>query len=109
MNSAGSLAGAVDYVVAALRGELATAVAVIAVAVFGMLMLAGRIEVARGGRILIGCALIFGAPTIALALLGAAQPGPASIRGTPVEPAAPPPRPAPPPYDPYAGASVPER
>lgn len=104
------MAGAVNWAADLLRGELATAVAIIAVAVFGLLMLTGRIEVARGGRILAGCALIFGAPAIAAALLGAAQPssGP-RVRVAPAEPPPPQARPAPAPYDPYAGASVPER
>lgn len=104
--------GAVLWIQSALLGSLATTVAVIAVAFVGFAMLAGRIDLRRGATIVIGCFILFGAPTIAAGLMRANEfsGGPAEV---PVVLAAPPPPPTvvPPstPYDPYAGAAVPLR
>jgi len=69
-------------------------------------MLQGRLAVREGGRIIIGCFILFGAPLIAQGIM-------ATIRGedrTGSQPVAPPPvaiPTSPPQFDPYAGASVP--
>ena len=95
-----------------ILGSFATAVAIIAVAAIGLLMLSGRVDWRRAASALIGCFILFGAPGIAAALQGMAGPG-GDFAPRPVTPApmlAPPPpklSPNPTPYDPYAGASVP--
>ena len=106
--SASSLVGAVDWLRTLLLGEAGTAVAIIAVAAVGALMLLGRAPVRRGVTVVIGCFILFGAGSIANGLLtdsarleAAALPAPAaqpSYQAT---------VPKPQPYDPYAGASVP--
>lgn len=108
-SQSGAISSAVAWVAGLLVGPLATAIAIIAVAVFGLMMLRGHIDKERGIRILFGCALVFGAPAIAAALLGGAgAPAP-----TPAQTAEPPqlarPGMKPNAFDPYAGASVPVR
>lgn len=109
-NGSGVLSGAVLWVQALLIGSMATVISVIAVAVFGLLMLRGHIDKERGIRIMFGCALVFGAPAIAAALLGGAG---SIARVSPeqtMQPQAVTPQPAKTPaFDPYAGASVPVR
>ena len=107
------LVTAVQWVEDALLGTVATAIAVIAVASIGFMMLTGRINVRRGGTIVLGCFILFGAKAMVSGLQSAmaGSPGPAPVAAPP--PAPPPLRPAPTPtvprapYDPYAGASVP--
>ena len=101
---------AAQWVDRMLVGPLGTSVAVIGVAWFGFALLAGRLSLRRGGLLILGCFVLFGAPGIARALIALAQAG-----GTATAPISPqqitvPPPPvavAPPPFDPYAGASVP--
>ncbi|MFD1788488.1 TrbC/VirB2 family protein [Sphingomonas floccifaciens] len=97
----------------ALLGSFATAVAILAVAAIGFLMLTGRIDLRRGASVVVGCFILFGASTIASALRSVAQdemPATAVI-APPATVAAPvatqPPPPVPALSDPYAGASVP--
>ena len=95
------------------RGDLATVIAVVAIASIGFAMLTGRMDLRRGGRIILGCFILFGASAIASGLRSAAQNREASYSNV---------APAPPPvfirpertdaanrYDPYAGASVPQQ
>ena len=108
-----SLVAAAGWVRSLVTGTAATAVATIAVAAIGFLMLQGRLPLRRGVVVVFGCFVIFGASTIAAALLAVGQ----SMSQAPsvaVAPAiVPAPRPTAPPqptvYDPYAGASVPVR
>jgi type IV secretion system protein VirB2 len=58
------LVAALQWVEGTLLGNLATAAAVIAVAVVGFMMLTGRIEWRRGLTVVIGCFIIFGAVAI---------------------------------------------
>jgi type IV secretion system protein VirB2 len=58
------LLGALQWVQGTLLGNLATTAAVIAVAVVGYMMLAGRIEWRRGLTVIVGCFIIFGAAAI---------------------------------------------
>ena len=58
------LLGALEWVRDTLLGNLATAAAVIAVAVVGFMMLTGRIEWRRGLTVIFGCFIIFGAAAI---------------------------------------------
>jgi type IV secretory pathway VirB2 component (pilin) len=109
-------AAGVQWLQATLSGTLATAVAVIAVAAVGLLLLSGRIDVRRGAQVIFGCFVLFGASSIAAGIVRAASGENASpdIAATlPPPPVYPPPTanasvPAVP-YDPYAGAALPTR
>lgn len=103
------LVAAGQWVAAVATGPVATGVATIAIAAVGFAMLAGRIDVRRGAVVVLGCFIVFGAPTIAGAFMRWAGAGgdPGAQLAASVPPAAP--VPAPPPYqpnDPYAGASL---
>jgi type IV secretory pathway VirB2 component (pilin) len=110
------IAEAIGWLDHVALGTLATCIAVIAIAAVGMLMLGGRLQVKRGVTAIIGCFILFGAPTIAAALQGtlAFIAAPATVSATPIVQVAPPPMPVSPPpsmvpppaEDPYAGASV---
>jgi type IV secretory pathway VirB2 component (pilin) len=107
-------AAAAAWIVATLTGSVATAVAIIAVACFGLMLMAGRIQRARVVQLIIGCFILFGARSIAAGIVGALS-GNGEIRPTPlrqppvISPVAP--RSVGPvsPYDPYAGAALPPR
>ena len=58
------LVAAMQWIEGTMLGNLATAAAVVAVAVVGFLMLTGRIEWRRGLTVVIGCFIIFGAVAI---------------------------------------------
>lgn len=94
-----------------LLGSTATAISVLAIAATGAAMLMGRIDVRRGATVLIGCFLLFGGPTIAAGLYAALTgivahstlPAPSVTSRAPrVQKSADP-------YDPYAGAAVPQQ
>lgn len=98
-----------SWIAELLTGSVATSIAIAAVAILGFSFLQGRIDVHRAGRIAIACFLIFGAPTIAVALAQLAKPA-APVRvavEAPPPPVIAPVPPRPPGYDPYAGAAVP--
>ena len=109
-----AFASAAGWIEATLLGSLATAVAVIAVAAIGLLLLSGRVHTRRAVQVILGCFIIFGASSIAAGISTA-------LRGSGVEEVSapalpPPPLPASPPaaasalpYDPYAGAGLPAR
>ena len=88
-------------------GAPATSIAMLALAWVGLQMLDGRISVKRGVEVILGCFILFSAPAIIAQLWGST--------GDAVEPQFEPrplPRPTPspsktPPYDPYAGAAMP--
>ena len=112
-----ALIAALAWLQGTLLGTVATTVAIIAIAAVGFLMLTGRIDVRRAAQVVLGCFIIFGASTIAGGIIGALQGGggePATARSAPPSPPALPPAAAVPqasqsPYDPYAGAAVPQR
>lgn len=100
-----------EWVQATLLGSLATAVAVIAVATVGFMLLSGRVNLKRGLTVIVGCFILFGASSIANGLRAAASSvtnaSGESIAAVPLQPTAlqlPPPTPAQ--EDPYAGASL---
>lgn len=105
------LVGAVQWLQGAMLGTVATSLAVIAIALLGFGMLTGRIDVRRAFAAILGCFIIFLAPSIAAGILEASKTEVANISGAPA--ASPSPLPSfnasPEPYDPYAGASVPTR
>jgi type IV secretory pathway VirB2 component (pilin) len=107
------LAPALHWVEGALSGSLATGIAIIAVASIGFGMLSGRISVRRGGTILLGCFILFGASSLARgirAFLGeqAATISPPRQPNAPIfqRSDAPSKQANESPYDPYAGAAV---
>ena len=106
---------AVQWLQATLLGTVATAVAVIAVASIGFLLLSGRTDVRRAVQVILGCFILFGASSIASGIMrGLAGPGPPpGTTALPPPPIGLPVAPDEPmkavPYDPYAGAAVPVR
>jgi len=73
-NPAGSspIINALSWVQGTLLGNVATAVAVIAVAMVGMMMLTGRINWRLGATVVLGCFILFGATTIVAGIQQAA-------------------------------------
>ena len=63
-----SIVAGVIWVEHALLGTAATTVAVICVAGLGFAFLAGRVPVRRAMTVLVGCFILFGAPSIAAGL-----------------------------------------
>src|ERR1700679_49383 len=61
---AGPILNAVTWMQDTLLGEVASGVAVIAVAVVGFLMLTGRMNWRYGATVIVGCFILFGAATI---------------------------------------------
>lgn len=110
------LAVAVTFLQGTLLGSIAITVAVLAVAVVGLLMLNGRFEIRRATQVILGGFIIFGASTIAGGLIGAlsASRGDSLATtddGVPDTPpvASLPVQSVPAVTDPYAGAAVPSR
>ena len=91
-------------------GSIATTIAVLAVAMTGMLLLSGRIDWRRGATVILGCFILFGARSIAQAFQAdSGLPAIDSITTVPPEPPIIAPQPAQPRiYDPYAGAATPQ-
>jgi type IV secretory pathway VirB2 component (pilin) len=83
------LLAAVTWIERAVLGSVATSIAVIAVAVVGLMMLRGRLEVRRGATVILGCFVLFGAPVLAAGIRGFAS----NVLPTP--PVVPAPRPMP--------------
>jgi hypothetical protein len=106
------LAAALQWLQGTLLGTVATAIAVIAVASVGFLLMSGRIDLRRAGQVVAGCFILFGASTIAAGIVTLARGS--SVEASPAEPPSPPAAPATRavkavPYDPYAGAALPTR
>lgn len=66
LDPAGSnvILNAVTWLQGTLLGNVATALAVIAVGATGMMMLSGRIDWRRGATVIVGCFILFGAAAI---------------------------------------------
>lgn len=69
------IVGAVSWMQGTLLGTLATVVAVIAVAVVGLMMLTGRINWRYGATVILGCFILFGAASIVAGIQSTAQLG----------------------------------
>ena len=101
---------ALTWIEGTLTGSVGTSLAVLAVGWFGLALLSGQASLRRGAMVVIGCFILFGAPSLARGLMGlagnardASAAAPQASLTTP-----PPPAPAmPPDFDPYAGAAVP--
>jgi type IV secretory pathway VirB2 component (pilin) len=68
----GVIVGAVQWLQGTLLGTVATVLAVIAVAVVGMLMLSGRINWRHGTVVILGCFILFGATGIVVGIQSSA-------------------------------------
>lgn len=66
------ITNALGWVQGTLLGNVATAAAVIAVAVVGLMMLSGRINWRLGATVVLGCFVLFGATTIVAGIRAAA-------------------------------------
>ncbi len=60
----GPIVGALGWLQGTLMGNVATAVAVIAVAMVGFMMLTGRMNWRFGATVILGCFILFGAASI---------------------------------------------
>lgn len=69
----GVIVGAARWLQGTLLGSVATVVAVIAVAVVGLLMLSGRINWRHGAVVILGCFILFGAASIVAGIQSAAS------------------------------------
>jgi type IV secretion system protein VirB2 len=69
----GPIVAAVDWVQATLLGNVATTLAVIAVATVGFMMLTGRVNWKHGAMVIVGCFVLFGATVIVAGIQTAAQ------------------------------------
>lgn len=58
----------IEWLAALLTGTLAASIAILAVAIVGLMLLAGRVQAARVARVVIGCFIVFGAASIATGL-----------------------------------------
>lgn len=107
------ITSALGWIEGTALGTVATAVAVVAAAWVGFLMLSGRIDIRRAAHVVFGCFIIFGASTIAAgiqaAIFGTPELAPEEVDVTPPPPPAFPTAPAntdAAAYDPYAGAGL---
>ena len=68
----GPIVAALAWLQGTLLGNVATAVAVMAVAAVGFMMLTGRMNWRFGATVIIGCFILFGAATIVAGIQSAA-------------------------------------
>ena len=68
----GALLGAVNWLQGTLLGNVATAVAVVAVAAVGFMMLTGRMNWRYGATVVVGLFILFGAASIVAGIRSAA-------------------------------------
>lgn len=68
----GPIVSALGWIQGTLLGNVATAVAVMAVAAVGFMMLTGRMNWRFGATVIIGCFVLFGAGAIVSGIQGAA-------------------------------------
>jgi type IV secretion system protein VirB2 len=69
----GPIVAAMGWLQGTLLGNVATAVAVIAVAMVGFMMLTGRMNWRFGATVIIGCFILFGAGAIVSGIQATAQ------------------------------------
>jgi len=72
-SGSGPILAAVMWVQGTLLGNVATAIAVVAIAIVGFMMLTSRIEWRRGITVILGCFIVFGAAAIVSGIQTAAQ------------------------------------
>jgi hypothetical protein len=105
----GALNPAIDWLKDALLGHMATAIAILAVASIGFLMLAGRTDLRRAARVIIGCFILFSASAMAAGIIGVLNPAPPPPAVPEPPPAYIPSVPKPTSRDPFPGASMPQQ
>ncbi len=71
----GPIIGAIAWIQGTLLGTVATVVAVIAVAVVGLMMLTGRMNWRYGATVILGLFILFGAASIVAGIQSAASGG----------------------------------
>ncbi|SRR5690606_28002739 len=71
----GPIVAALGWMQGTLMGNVATAVAVMAVAAVGFMMLTGRLNWRFGATVIVGCFVLFGAATIVGGIQSAAAVG----------------------------------
>ncbi|RKF23153.1 type VI secretion protein [Altericroceibacterium spongiae] len=71
----GPIVAALGWIQGTLLGNVATAVAVMAVAAVGFMMLTGRMNWRFGATVIIGCFVLFGAASIVTGIQSAAAVG----------------------------------
>lgn len=104
-----ALAQAGQWAAQLATGSIATGAATIAIAAVGFAMLAGRMDLRRGANVIIGCFILFAAPTMARTVLQWAGAGEADraaaydLSSLPTAPSGPP---SAQPFAPYAGVSL---
>lgn len=69
----GPILASIQWIQGTLLGNVATAVAVIAVAIVGFMMLTGRMNWRHGITVIIGCFILFGAAAIVAGIQAAAR------------------------------------
>jgi len=69
----GPILAAVNWVQGTLLGNVATAVAVVSIAVVGFMMLTGRMNWRHGITVILGCFVLFGAAAIVSGIQAAAR------------------------------------
>ena len=69
------IVGAVHWLEGTLMGTVATAAAVVAVAMVGFMMLTGRMNWRHGATVILGCFILFGAGAIVAGIQAAAGTG----------------------------------
>lgn len=69
----GPILASIAWIQGTLLGNVATAVAVIAVAIVGFMMLTGRMNWRHGITVIIGCFVLFGAASIVAGIQAAAR------------------------------------
>lgn len=69
----GPIVAAIQWIQGTLLGNVATSVAVIAVAVVGFMMLTGRMNWRHGVTVILGCFILFGAAAIVAGIQAAAR------------------------------------
>lgn len=111
---ANPLVVAVGWLQSVMLGTIGSSISIIAVAAIGMMMLAGQLPLRRGSKVLLGCFILFGASSVASGIRGAVDAAFGSVdTSSSVSPVEPSPLSetlaSQPNYDPYAGASVPDR
>jgi type IV secretion system protein VirB2 len=71
----GAIVGAVHWIEGTLLGTVATVVAIVAVAIVGLLMLTGRMNWRYGATVILGCFILFGATSIVAGIQATASAG----------------------------------
>ena len=74
-DAAGPIVAALAWIQGTLLGNVATAVAVMAVAAVGFMMLTGRMNWRFGATVIVGCFVLFGAASIVSGIQSAAAVG----------------------------------